>query len=73
MITELTFDDKTDKNYNILFGALNGNWRERYHLKMIDGHWRRALRVTEAKTGKLLWEEVDPLYPKVGGKVDWEH
>ncbi len=73
MITEITFDDKTDKDYNILFGALNGNWRERLKLKRVDGQWKRALRVTKAKSGKIIWENVDPLYPKVNGKVEWEN
>lgn len=71
---ELHFDNKTDKMFNITFGALNGNWNETYRLKRIKGEWREAIKVTRLSrpgNGKLLYEQVDPRYPKRNGQIDW--
>jgi len=75
-IWEIKFDDKTDKFYLVEFGAMNGHWREIYHLKLIDGRWREAIKVSDVLPhgifGKLRFLKVDPQYPKVNGQVDWE-
>lgn len=74
-LLDISFDDTTEKFYGVQFGALNGSWKEIYRLKRIDGKWREAIKVTDVvhPGNKVMFEHIDPLYPRIGGRVDWEH
>jgi hypothetical protein len=69
-------------NFLVQFSALNGFWNERIKLRMVDGQWQQALKVSKwvvSRDGKKGHEQVlfepkpDPKFPLVDGKVDWSN
>jgi hypothetical protein len=65
-----------EKDYNIEFFSLNGNWREYLRSKKIDGIWYSAVRVVRFDgTGEkrpYLFERIDKHMPRTAtGGFDW--
>jgi hypothetical protein len=67
-------------NFGILFHAINGAWAETLQLRKINGIWAKAIKVqifpTKAnRYGKVSLKtkvyQVDSLYPRQSGKVEW--
>jgi hypothetical protein len=73
------------QNFQASFVALNGYWIEDIRLRRVNNKWFQALRVsrqdiTEEMRGGIMYnvvkprvrfEKIDPGYPLVKGKVDW--
>jgi hypothetical protein len=66
-------DNHTDKDYQVQFFALNGNWIEILHVRYLNGTREDAIRVTLGNhaEGKVLFQRVSKNYPRTKGKVEW--
>lgn len=70
---------QTERNFNIFFNARNGFWTEELRLKVVDGKWLSASRVTrleigsKKKTPDKIFERIDKGFPlNAKGEVDWQ-
>lgn len=64
--------NKRDLGFN--FFCMNGTWHETLKLRLINGRWVQAMKVTEdlrANRKKTLYVAVPEDYPRVNGRVDW--
>lgn len=58
--------------FNVFIGARNGFVTELLRRRKVDGEWHRAIRVTRDRDGAILYERVDPKFPRnAQGEVDW--
>jgi hypothetical protein len=64
---------------NIFFSALNGLWAETFRRCQVNGRWVTAIKVTREEFGKngkwserTLQEKIDPDYPRIAGRVQWQ-
>jgi hypothetical protein len=78
-LTEYLFPTpKRSIDYVIYCDALNGHWAEKDCLRLVDGKWYEAIQVsrsndyTGAGGSKLLLTQIDPGYPTINGKPDWQ-
>jgi hypothetical protein len=69
---------KTEAGFNIFFNARNGFWTQELRLRLVDGKWLSATRVTRMEVGnkrknpKALYEKIDKDFPRTSkGEVDW--
>ena len=65
-------------DYMIYYDALNGHWFQQESLRLVDGKWLEATRVGRpddpggrTEGSKTLFQESDPGFPVVNGKLDW--
>ena len=63
-------------NFNIFFNARNGFWTQELRLRLVEGQWLTATRVTKdadkGKPPKKLYERIDKGYPRNSkGEADW--
>jgi hypothetical protein len=60
------------RDFNVFFSAVNGFWTENLRIRKVDGAWRQAIRVeTQDARPRVLFQRVEPGFPKAKGKVDW--
>src|SRR5216683_6996680 len=65
----LQLTGKAESNFNIFFNARNGFWTQELRLRLIDGKWVSATRVTRTelgskrKTPEKLFGKIDKGYP----------
>jgi hypothetical protein len=66
-------------SFNIFFSGLNGFWTEELRLRLVNGEWTQAARVTRtvtAKNGrvyeKFVFQKIDRNFPRSSdGKAQW--
>ena len=58
------------QSFQILFRAFNGAWIERLEIRIVNGKWVKAILVEHPVAGKREFFKIDPLYPRVNGKLD---
>ena len=66
-------------SFNVFFAGLNGFWTEELRLRLVDGEWAQALRVTRSITDgsgkmrqKLVFQQIDKTFPRSPqGDVQW--
>jgi hypothetical protein len=70
---------QTQSSFNIFYSARNGFWTQELRLRLIDGKWLTATRVTRMeigtkdKTPKKLFGRIDKGFPRnSNGEVDWQ-
>jgi hypothetical protein len=56
----------------IRFSSQNGFWNERLRAQKVDGLWVFALRVERVDGKHVLYEKVDPKYPRTNGRINWD-
>ncbi len=66
--------------FDFSFSALNGYWDERVYARRVNGKWLQATQVfwidfihqptSIWNKPRLIWEKIDPDYPKIDGKPD---
>jgi hypothetical protein len=70
---------KMEASFNIFFNARNGFWTQQLKLRLVDGKWLTATRVTREEIGSKrknphkLYEKIDKDFPRNSkGEVGWE-
>ncbi len=65
-------------DYVIYYDALNGHWTQQDSLRLVDGKWFEATKVSRpddpggrTRGATTLFEQIDPGFPVVNGKPDW--
>jgi len=57
---------------DITISARNGAWSEGLRMQRIEGAWAQATRISEMSTGKVVYEDVSPNYPRgQNGEINW--
>jgi hypothetical protein len=56
-------------SYTVLFYGLNGSWTEEIRIRKVNGAWTHAVKVTRTK--KVLFEKIEPNFPRLAGVPDW--
>lgn len=63
--------DGKRQHLTIIFRSFNAEWTEEFRMREINGKWVRAIRVL-GMMGAIHFEKVDPDFPRVNGKVQWD-
>jgi hypothetical protein len=76
-LTSIPIGGGDKRDLQITFLSMNGVWSETLKLRLTNGQWAQALRVSKIKSGKQaskpLYDFVSETYPKTNGKVNWEN
>jgi len=69
----IPFKQGDSQVFMIRFSAQNGFWTEQLRLRRVNGKWLEALRILKpgAKAEKVVYEMIDPDFPREHGKVMW--
>ncbi|HVB87814.1 MAG TPA: hypothetical protein VNK23_14235 [Candidatus Dormibacteraeota bacterium] len=68
----IKFSGTERQDYNIFFNGRNGFWSELVRMRWIDNKWVSAVKVLGADGRNVLFERVDPAFPRTNEKVDWD-
>ncbi|MGH9739297.1 MAG: hypothetical protein ACRD4X_12040 [Candidatus Acidiferrales bacterium] len=68
----IKFGGTDRQDYNIFFYGRNGFWSERVRMRWIDNKWVSAVKVLGANGRTVLFENVDPTFPRKNQEVDWD-
>lgn len=69
------------RDFDVMFDALNGYWKEEFRQSRVNGNWYFALRVkkfvgyekgTRNPKYEVIYENIEPEFPLVSGEVDWD-
>jgi hypothetical protein len=74
MLTTIPIGNVDKRNFRFNFYSMNGTWGENLSLRLVNGQWIQAIKVTKQgknNNEKILYTLVPDGYPKVNGKVDW--
>jgi hypothetical protein len=67
----------SEKNYNIEFYAINGNWREYLRARKVGNEWVDAIRVNrfnaKGEISPPAYQRINPALRKPDGTFDWEN
>ncbi len=70
---KLDLSGKNNIKWDIFFAASNGFSTQTLRLMLVDGHWVSATRVETYPDFKVIYEQVDPNFPKdEKGEVKWD-
>ena len=69
--------DEEPQSYHVFIRARNGVFRQQIRLKKVEGHWKKATKVTRhgegEQQGSSLYERVDNGFPlNEQDQVDWD-
>jgi hypothetical protein len=70
---KIPFRESDSQVFVIRFSAQNGYWTQQLRARKIDNKWVFASRVLQEPTQRVLFVRVDPLFPRLHGRVDWNH
>lgn len=68
---KIAFTGTDHQDYNVFFYGQNGFWSEWVRLRWIENQWVSAVRVLAADGRTVLYEKVDPAFPRTNGEVGW--
>ncbi len=68
----LRFDNSDRQDYNVFFYGQNGLWSQLIRMRLQDNQWITATKVLGSDGRKVLYEKIDPKFPRKAGRVQWD-